>query len=302
VARRRHRAGDSSLPVPRPRSWSDDDLRTALAGATSLAQVVERLRLRKGGASYTTVRTRLEQLGLEPPAPTRPTNARGPAWRRGFTEDALRRAVERADDLKGVFDRLGLAVGGSQWVTVRSLIVERGWSTDHWRRPLGNSTPDVTTSAQLRAALERADLADLVARSRNRADVIRALGGTPNSSTYRLLRRALSEQPLDTSHFETPHQRMCETPPRPPRPLEEVLTRDVHVNTNQLKQRLLAEGVFQHRCAGCGGRRWRGGPIPLQLDHIDGDRTNNELSNLRLLCPNCHALTDTYCGRNIGRR
>ena len=40
----------------------------------------------------------------------------------------------------------------------------------------------------------------------------------------------------------------------------------------------------------------------LQLDHIDGDRSNNELGNLRLLCPNCHALTDTYCGRNIGRR
>jgi hypothetical protein len=50
------------------------------------------------------------------------------------------------------------------------------------------------------------------------------------------------------------------------------------------------------------GQAWEGGPIPLELDHVDGDRRNNDPSNLRLLCPNCHALTPTYRGRNIGRR
>jgi len=44
-----------------------------------------------------------------------------------------------------------------------------------------------------------------------------------------------------------------------------------------------------------------GGPIPLELDHIDGCRSNNQLQNLRLLCPNCHALTPTYRSkRRIG--
>jgi hypothetical protein len=61
------------------------------------------------------------------------------------------------------------------------------------------------------------------------------------------------------------------------------------------------EGLKDHRCEACDLTRWRGRPIPLELDHIDGDRTNNELQNLRLLCPNCHALTPTYRGRNIGR-
>ena len=41
--------------------------------------------------------------------------------------------------------------------------------------------------------------------------------------------------------------------------------------------------------------------MPLQLDHVNGDRRDNRLENLRILCPNCHALTDTWCGRNIGR-
>jgi predicted HNH restriction endonuclease len=47
---------------------------------------------------------------------------------------------------------------------------------------------------------------------------------------------------------------------------------------------------------------WRGRLAPLHLDHRNGDRTDNRVENLRLLCPNCHAQTDTYCGRNIRRR
>ncbi len=42
--------------------------------------------------------------------------------------------------------------------------------------------------------------------------------------------------------------------------------------------------------------------MPLELDHVNGDPTDNRLENLRILCPNCHALTDNYRGRNIGRR
>ena len=44
---------------------------------------------------------------------------------------------------------------------------------------------------------------------------------------------------------------------------------------------------------------WMNKKIPLQLHHINGDRTDNRIENLQLLCPNCHALTDNYCGSNI---
>ena len=42
-------------------------------------------------------------------------------------------------------------------------------------------------------------------------------------------------------------------------------------------------------------------PVDVELDHMDGDGTNNLLSNLRLLCPNCHSLTDTFMGKNKGK-
>ena len=56
-----------------------------------------------------------------------------------------------------------------------------------------------------------------------------------------------------------------------------------------------------HKCQHCGEELWRDHPIPLEVHHKDGDKLNNELSNLDLICPNCHALTENYCGKNRKR-
>lgn len=72
-----------------------------------------------------------------------------------------------------------------------------------------------------------------------------------------------------------------------------------HISSNKLRLKLLRDGIFNHECSQCKNTEWDGKPIPLELDHIDGVHNNNELSNLRLLCPNCHAQTDTYRGKNI---
>lgn len=67
-----------------------------------------------------------------------------------------------------------------------------------------------------------------------------------------------------------------------------------------LKRALIRVGTPNH-CAICQLTTWLGKPLSLQLDHIDGNKHNNDLSNLRLLCPNCHSQTDTFAGRNIAR-
>ncbi|HWP44897.1 MAG TPA: HNH endonuclease signature motif containing protein [Blastocatellia bacterium] len=71
------------------------------------------------------------------------------------------------------------------------------------------------------------------------------------------------------------------------------------LDTRLLKRYLLEERG--HRCQVCGITEWMGRPAPIELDHKDGDPLNNEIENLRLICPNCHAQTHPYKGRNRGR-
>lgn len=68
--------------------------------------------------------------------------------------------------------------------------------------------------------------------------------------------------------------------------------------TLKLKKRLIKEKVLEYKCALCGLFEWNKKEISLHLDHIDGDSHNHKLKNLRLLCPNCHSQTDTWCGKN----
>jgi 5-methylcytosine-specific restriction endonuclease McrA len=56
-----------------------------------------------------------------------------------------------------------------------------------------------------------------------------------------------------------------------------------------------------HKCEICGTVLWNDIPVTLEVDHIDGDSTNNVITNLRLICPNCHAQTDTYKSKNRGK-
>lgn len=73
-----------------------------------------------------------------------------------------------------------------------------------------------------------------------------------------------------------------------------------YVSSHKLRVKLLRDGVKDHKCEICSQSEWMGNPIPLELDHIDGNRYNNDMSNLRVICPNCHAQTDTYSGKNAG--
>lgn len=70
-----------------------------------------------------------------------------------------------------------------------------------------------------------------------------------------------------------------------------------------IRQEIINKQLLEYKCCKCGcDGHWQDGVIALQLHHIDGNHQNNDLSNLQFLCPNCHALTDSYCkvkGGNI---
>lgn len=68
--------------------------------------------------------------------------------------------------------------------------------------------------------------------------------------------------------------------------------------TLKLKNRIIKEKILEYKCATCSISEYNNLPISLQLDHVDGNSKNHRLENLRLLCPNCHSQTDTWCGKN----
>lgn len=85
-------------------------------------------------------------------------------------------------------------------------------------------------------------------------------------------------------------------------PIEEIIFEGKHPSyqTNKLKNRLISEGHKKNKCEECQlENKWNDKPIIMELDHIDGDRTNHLFENLKILCPNCHSQTKTYRGKNI---
>ncbi|MGH8630482.1 MAG: HNH endonuclease signature motif containing protein, partial [Burkholderiales bacterium] len=127
--------------------------------------------------------------------------------------------------------------------------------------------------------------------------VLQKLGIKAEGGNYKVFHTAVRHFGLNTSHF-TGMNLSGRTLPLRRKALAEYLTKNSGIQSFKLKRYLLEQKILQAMCSECGLASWRGKPIPLELDHRNGDSRDNELGNLRLLCPNCHALTPTYRGKN----
>jgi 5-methylcytosine-specific restriction endonuclease McrA len=144
-------------------------------------------------------------------------------------------------------------------------------------------------------------LEEAVKNSASLRQVLVIPGVAPYGGNYEVLRRAIRHFNLDTSHFTGQGWNKGKAL-GPKQPLQKLLNNEVRIASFKLKNRLLAEGILNRQCSSCGRTEWLNQAIPLELDHINGNRSDNRLPNLRLLCPNCHALTPTYRGKNITPR
>lgn len=158
---------------------------------------------------------------------------------------------------------------------------------------------DISHFADMRVRHSEEKLRELVARSTSVNEVVRQLGINPVGGNHAHISRRIAALRIDTSHF-------LQRPPRRPKgALGDRLTlgspSDGRVPGERLRRELLRQGV-KDECAECGNEgEWLGEPLRLEVDHTNGDWWDNRRENLRLLCPNCHAATDTYRGRKRRR-
>ena len=144
---------------------------------------------------------------------------------------------------------------------------------------------------------------EAIKTSYSMCEVFRKIGIHPAGNSYCMFRKLAATLNLDYSHFTGQAHMKGKTHNRPPlnkRSLNEILVeKSDYVSSHNLRKRLIKEGVLKNECSICKITAWLGKALSLQLDHINGDREDQRIENLRILCPNCHSQTDTYCGKNI---
>ena len=123
--------------------------------------------------------------------------------------------------------------------------------------------------------------------------------GLPGSGAYATIRRRMKLEGLDYKAFAKAS--LGRRQKKAKIPLTEVMVEESTYRRHLLKRRVIEEGLIEYRCAECGlDPEWRGKPLTLVIDHINGINNDHRRENLRFLCPNCNSQTPTFAGRNIG--
>lgn len=134
------------------------------------------------------------------------------------------------------------------------------------------------------------------------ANALQLMEMSVTTANYRAFHKAVKKYNLDTSHFlGQAHLKNQNRNIGTTIPLDNILIKNSsYASIAHLKKRLLKNKLLTYQCYDCELTEWRGKPISLQLDHINGISNDHRIENLRLLCPNCHSQTDTFAGKNIG--
>ena len=187
---------------------------------------------------------------------------------------------------------LGEEVTPGRRAAMWARLSDLGVDTSHWERsPRQSRSPGWTYT--------REALAAAVASSETVAGVLRQLGIKPAGGSHFYISRRIRELGLDTSHFlGAGHNR---GKPGKRKSAEDILCvlpeGSIRTQGTRLRRAMIESNV-PHTCAECGIEpEWRGRPLTLAIDHVNGDWRDNRLGNLRFLCPNCHAQTSTWCRR-----
>ncbi len=151
-----------------------------------------------------------------------------------------------------------------------------------------------------RRSWTKEDLVNAVLRSKSNRQVLLLLKLMPAGGNYEQIKKYISLYSLDTSHFTGKGWNKGMTGRYLPNiATKDILTNRVEFQSYKLKIRLFKENIKSPKCEECGwAKKTEDGRIPVELDHVNGDRYDNRIENLRILCPNCHSLKSTHRGKN----
>jgi|JI10StandDraft_1071094.scaffolds.fasta_scaffold00171_70 Zn finger protein HypA/HybF involved in hydrogenase expression len=136
---------------------------------------------------------------------------------------------------------------------------------------------------------------EAASRTENASEFMRNLHVAPTNGNWFRIVKTINRLKVDTSHWLNKSELSTKYSKKPSLKRlsdNEIFTPSSDVPNSIVKKRLLK--LVEYKCLICGISEWLGKHLVLQMDHIDGDHNNNLLSNLRLLCPNCHSQTSTY--------
>lgn len=138
-----------------------------------------------------------------------------------------------------------------------------------------------------------------VKNSTSYRQVLKKIGLIEAGGNYEQVKKYIKEYNLDMSHFKgMAWNKGLHGIGKPIIPLEKILVENSYFQSFKLKKRLFAVNLKPQYCEQCGwAKRTDDGYLPLELDHINSNRHDNRLENLRILCPNCHSLTANHRGR-----
>lgn len=152
--------------------------------------------------------------------------------------------------------------------------------------------------------LSKEKLQSLLDQSKTRAEVLEKIGHNPQSGgSYRTLKKYIEMYDIDLTKFDKNHKQYMNNNVKNLSVKKQKTIDDLKCGTimhnRALRRIILENNLLSYCCALCGQSDIHNGlPLTLQLDHIDGDNKNNNIDNLRFLCPNCHTQTPTYGKKN----